>query len=682
MGYRLGVDVGGTFTDLLLLDDSTGAFWRHKTPSTPHDSSEGILNGLEALCAETGGSPSDIEVFLHGTTVATNAVLEGKGARVGLITTEGYRQIMQIARSFVPGGLAGWIVWPKPEPLAKLEDTVEIKGRMDARGQEVRPLDEADIRTQVERLKVRGVEALTVSLINAYLNGAHERRVGEIIREIMPEVPLSLSHEVLPEMQEYERTLTTVANAAVRPVVGRYVRNLRGRLEGLNMTGSLSLLRSDGGLMSAAKSEEHPVSLLMSGPAGGVTGALWVAKNAGLDNILTLDVGGTSTDVALIEHGEPRRIRTTEVGHLSVRASSLDVKTVGAGGGSIAYVPELTRALRVGPQSAGAVPGPVAYGKGGVEPTVTDANVVLGYLPEDLLGGAFKLDRKGAEMAVQTIADKLGIGLMEAARGIIDIVNENMFGALRMISVQQGYDPRSFALMGFGGAGPLHVNAVARLMGSYPAVSPVSPGVLCALGDATTRMRTETARSLSKRLSETSLGEVQRLLAEMEAQVRAELAADGVSATDVEPAFEIDVRYSGQAFEVPMTVTAADLISGGLAALTQRFDDEHRRLFTFNMDTEHELVNLRATAMGGVVELPSQELAKGDGDPSQAKVRDHTLWMDGAAQPAVIYDRARLEAGDVIPGPAIVVEMDSTTLIETRHQGLVDVHGNILITPV
>jgi len=682
MGFRLGVDVGGTFTDLLLLDDATGAFWRHKTPSTPHDSSEGILQGLEAICTETGISPSDIEVFLHGTTVATNAVLEGKGARVGLITTEGYRQIMQIARSFVPGGLAGWIVWPKPEPLAKLEDTVEIKGRMDAQGREVRPLDDADIRTQVQRLKARGVEALTVSLINAYLNGAHERRVGEIIREIMPEVPLSLSHEVLPEMQEYERTLTTVANAAVRPVVGRYVRNLRGRLEGLNMTGSLSLLRSDGGLMSAAKSEEHPVSLLMSGPAGGVTGALWVAKNAGLDNILTLDVGGTSTDVALIEHGEPRRIRTTEVGHLSVRASSLDVKTVGAGGGSIAYVPELTRALRVGPQSAGAVPGPVAYGKGGVEPTVTDANVVLGYLPEDLLGGAFKLDRKGAETAVQTIADKLGIGLMEAARGIIDIVNENMFGALRMISVQQGYDPRSFALMGFGGAGPLHVNAVARLMGSYPAVSPVSPGVLCALGDATTRMRTETARSLSKRLSETSLGEVQRLLAEMEAQVRAELAADGVPATDVETAFEIDVRYSGQAFEVPMTITAADLMSGGLAALTQRFDDEHRRLFTFNMETEHELVNLRATALGGVVELPSQELPKGDGDPAQAKVRDHTLWMDGAAQPAVIYDRARLEAGDVIQGPAIVVEMDSTTLIETRHQGLVDVHGNILITPL
>ena len=682
MAYRLGVDVGGTFTDLLLFDDASGAFWRHKTPSTPKDSSQGILTGVEVVCAKAGVSPSDIKVFLHGTTVATNAVLEGKGARVGLVTTQGYRQVMQIARSFVPGGLAGWIVWPKPEPLAKLEDTVEIKGRMDAQGREVRPVDDADIRAQLEVLKARGVEALTVSLINAYLNGEHELRVAALAREILPDAPLSLSHEVLPEMQEYERTLTTVANAAVRPIVGRYVRNLRTRLEAVGMKGRLALLRSDGGLMSSQKSEEHPVALLMSGPAGGVTGALWVAKNAGLKNILTLDVGGTSTDVALIEHGEPRRVRTTEVGHLSVRASSLDVKTVGAGGGSIAYVPELTRALRVGPQSAGAEPGPAAYGKGGVLPTVTDANVVLGYLPENLLGGAFKLDREAAKTAVQTIADKLNIGLMQAARGIIDIVNENMFGALRMISVQQGYDPRDFALMGFGGAGPLHLNAVARLMGSYPAVSPVSPGVLCALGDATTRMRTETARSLAKRKSETSSEQVQALLAEMDKQVREELTSEGVPANEVETSFEVDLRYSGQAFEVPMTVDAETLRTGGLDALTQRFDEEHRRLFTFNMDAEHELVNLRAVAMGRRLALPAHELEKGDGDPAAAKLRDHELWMDNAAHAAVIYDRAKLRAGDGIKGPAIVVEMDSTTLIETRHLGTVDPFGNIMITPV
>ncbi len=680
MAYRLGVDVGGTFTDLLLLDPQNGSFWRHKTPSTPHDSSEGILNGVNAICATAGITPADVEFFLHGTTVATNAVLEGKGSRVGLVVSEGYRQVMQIARSFVPGGLAGWIVWPKPEPLAALEDTIEIKGRMDAQGNELRACDDDDIRAALEQLKAQGIEALTVSLMNGYLNGAHETRVGQMAAHILPGVPVSLSHEVLPEMQEYERTLTTVANAAVRPVVGKYVRNLRDKLRGAEMAGSLSLLRSDGGLMSSEKSEEHPVALLMSGPAGGVTGALWVGKNAGIKNILTLDVGGTSTDVALIENLEARRVRTTEVGHLSVRASALDVKTVGAGGGSIAYVPELTGALRVGPQSAGAVPGPVAYSKGGAQPTVTDANVVLGYLPENLLGGAFKLDREGAKAAVQTIADKLGIGVMEAARGIIDIVNENMFGALRMISVQQGYDPRHFALMGFGGAGPLHVNAVAKLMGSWPAVSPVSPGVLCALGDATTRMRTETARSFSKRFSETEEADVLTVLDEMAAQTRKELMAEGIAEGDVTVQFELDVRYEGQAFEVPLSISPDVLKADGLAGVKARFDTEHERLFTFNMDTEHELVNLRAVALGPLLELEALRLPEGNGDPSEAKVRDHQLWYNGAMAPAAIYDRSKLKAGDVIPGPAIVTEMDSTTLIEGDCMGKVDPVGNILIT--
>ena len=679
MGYRLGVDVGGTFTDLLLFDTQSGAFWRHKTPSTPHDSSEGILNGMSAICASAGITPGQVDFFLHGTTVATNAVLEGKGARVGLVTTEGYRHVMQIARSFVPGGLAGWIVWPKPQPLAALEDTVTIKGRISAEGAEIRPLDDADIREQLGALKANGVEAVTVSLINAYANGAHEARVGQLAAEVMPGVPVSLSHEVLPEMQEYERTLTTVANAAVRPIVSKYVSNLRARLADAGMNGKLSLLRSDGGLMSAQKAEEHPVNILMSGPAGGVTGAIWVGRNAGIRNILTLDVGGTSTDVALIENLEARRQRTTEVGHLSVRASALDVKTVGAGGGSIAYVPELTRALRVGPQSAGAVPGPVAYGKGGTLPTVTDANVVLGYLPENLLGGTFNLDREGAKKAVQTIADALGIDLMAAARGIIDIVNENMFGALRMISVQQGYDPRDFALMGFGGAGPLHVNAVARLLGSWPAISPVSPGVLCALGDATTRMRTETARSFSRLASQTEAADLIAVLEEMAAQTRAELVGDGVPEDEISTAFEVDVRYAGQAFEVPLTITADVLSSDGVAGILARFDAEHKRLFTFNMDTPHEIVNLRAVAMGRALDLPAAQIEKGDGNPVAAKMRDHTLWMDGREQAAVIYDRARLRARDVIPGPAIVCEMDSTTLIESGCTGTVDAVGNILI---
>lgn len=681
MGYRLGVDVGGTFTDLLLLHERTGAFWRYKTPSTPHDSSEGILEGVAAICEAAKVDPKEIEYVLHGTTVATNAVLEGKGARVGLVTTEGYRHIMQIARSFVPGGLAGWIIWPKPQPMAALEDTVTVKGRIDATGKVLHPLDEPGARRALEKLAHQGVQAVTVALINAYANGEHERRIAAMAREIMPDIPVSLSHEVLPEMQEYERTLTTVANAAVRPIVGKYVANLRARLANKGISGKLFLLRSDGGLMSAQKAEEHPVNILMSGPAGGVAAALWVARNAGFKDILTLDVGGTSTDVALIEDLEPRRVRTTDVGHLSVRASSLDVKTVGAGGGSIASVPALTKALRVGPQSAGAVPGPAAYGKGGTAPTVTDANVVLGYLPEALLGGKFKLDREAARRAVQTIASALGIGLMEAARGIIDIVNENMFGALRMISVQQGYDPRHFALMGFGGAGPLHVNAIARLMGSWPAISPVSPGVLCALGDATTRMRTEMARSFARLANQTRAEELAVILKEMAAHVTRELRSEGVADHAMETTFEVDVRYAGQAFEVPLTVTLDALERDGLRGVLDRFDAEHLRLFTFNMDTPYEIVNLRAIAFGQALDVPAAELSKGTGDPRAAKLRDHTLWMDGREQHAVIYDRAKLRQGDKIPGPAIVIEMDATTLIEVGCVATVDHVGSILIHP-
>jgi len=552
MSYRLGVDVGGTFTDLLLFDDETGQSFKTKVPSTPDDPSRAVISGTDDICKIADIDASEIEYFLHGTTVATNAILEGKGARVGLIVTEGYRQILQIARSLVPGGLAAWIIWPKPEPMAALEDTVEVSGRMNAHGKEIRKVDLAQAEKALNKLKRRKPEAITICLMNSYVNGKHENQVARLAKKIFPDLTISMSHDILPEMFEYERTLTTVANEAVRPVVGRYVRNLEKDLRQQGMKGKINLLRSDGGLMSAKKSQSAPVNLLMSGPAGGVTGALWVAKTAGYKNILTLDVGGTSTDVALIENFEPRLVRETAVGDLSVRASSLDVKTVGAGGGSIAHVPELTGALRVGPESAGAVPGPVCYSKGGEQPTVTDANVVLGYLPEELLGGSFKLDREAAKKSVQTIADALGIGLYEAAAGIIDIVNENMFGALRMISVQQGYDPRDFALMGFGGADS---NAVAKLMGSWPVIVPRSPGVLCAVGDATTRARAETSRSHSKKRSQTDSKEIAGILKTMGEQVAKELKAEGAKARDISVTYQADIRYHGQAFEIPMPVT-------------------------------------------------------------------------------------------------------------------------------
>ena len=677
MSYRLGVDVGGTFTDLLVIDEASGRTYRDKVPSTPHDPSEAVTAGAQAICAKAGIGPGELALFLHGTTVATNAVLEHKIARVGLIVTQGYRHILQIARSLVPGGLAAWIVWPKPEPMAPLEATIEAPERMGADGTIVRPLDEALLRANIARLRDEKVEAVTVCLINSYMNDAHERRVAAIVAEEMPGVPVSISADILPEMQEYERALTTVANSAVRPTVARYVGNLEAQLANWGSSAKLNLLRSDGGLMSAEKARTAPVNLLMSGPAGGVAGAVFVAKSAGLPNVLTLDMGGTSTDVALIENYDARLRRETSVGHLTVRASSLDVKTVGAGGGSIASVPELTKALRVGPQSAGAVPGPAAYGRGGELPTVTDANVVLGYLPENLLGGSFKLDRAASTRAVQTVADALGIGLMEAAAGIVSIVNETMYGALRLVSVQQGYDPRDFALMAFGGAGPLHGNAMGVLMGSWPVVIPPSPGVLCAYGDATTRLRVDAQRSFNKLVTQTDLGEVSAVIEEIAAQVSAELAAEGVPAADQELAFEIDVRYAGQAFEVPLIFPCHSTLED----LTARFDAEHERLFTFNLSVPQELVNIRAVALGKAANVSAERIEPGTGDPSGAKLYDQKVWMDGREQDAAIYDRAKLRSGDAVTGPAVITEMDSTTLVLTGHIARVDDFGNILINP-
>ena len=350
------------------------------------------------------------------------------------------------------------------------------------------------------RLRAAGVEALTISLINSYANAAHEQRIAAIAAEELPGLPLSVSSAVLPELREYERTITAVANSYVHPQVSRYIANLAGKLDDGGVSAGLYILRSDGGLASAANAADSPVSMLLSGPAGGVAGAAWAAEQAGYRDFLTFDMGGTSTDVALVQDLLPRIGRETMVGDLKVRATSVDVRTVGAGGGSIAHVPPLTRALRVGPQSAGAVPGPAAYRMGGAEPTVTDANVVLGYLPTELAGGEITLDAQAAQAAVKTIADAMELGSVEAAAaGIVDIVNENMFGALRLVSVQQGFDPRDFALVAFGGAGPLHANALGRLTGAWPVIIPPSPGVLCAYGDATTMVRDEAARTYIRR---------------------------------------------------------------------------------------------------------------------------------------------------------------------------------------
>jgi N-methylhydantoinase A len=685
MAHRLGVDVGGTFTDLFLVGDGdeNGAQYRVKTPSTPADPSEGVLNGVRRICEEAGIEVGDLQNILHGTTVATNAVLESKGARVGLITTQGFQQILHLARSQTPGPLAGWIIMIKPDPPASLADTRAAVERMDAQGNTLTPVDTAQIEEVVRDLVDSGVETLTVALINSYVDGRHEREIGEIVERLYPGFPVTLSSDVLPEFREYERALTACMNSYVRPKVADYVNSLQQQLNGIGAKAEVNILRSDAGLMTTREAARNPIYGVLSGPSGGVAGALYVATKAGYDDILAFDMGGTSTDVALCQNGQPTIGRETAIGHFRIKVPSVNVHTVGAGGGSIAHVPELTKALRVGPQSAGAEPGPAAYGKGGTEPTVTDANVVLGHLPPRLLGGEMELDADAARTAVQTVADAMGLDSVEqAAEGILAIVNENMAGALRLVSVQRGHDPRDFALVAYGGAGPLHANALAKLMGSFPVIVPPAPGLVCAIGDLVADFRDEFAQTYIRLVSEASGEEVAEILEGLGDHAREWLEGEGISPEAQRVAYTADMRYHRQGYEIPVELDPSEVQQGGLADLEERFNALHEQLYGFRMPgTASEIVNLRAVGYGAVPKpmLPTGEL--GSPDASAAVVDEHDVVFDGEHVPTKIYDRAKLEPGALFEGPAIVTEFDSTTVVLPGYRAEVDAGFNILITP-
>ena len=679
---RLGVDVGGTFTDLLLHDEKTQRTYQAKTPSTPEDQSIGVAAGVKLICEKAGIEPGDISLVLHGTTVATNAVLEGKGARVGLLVTEGFEYTLHLAKSWTPGPLFGWIVMDKPEPLASLADTRGIPERMNARGEVVRELDVAKATQLVDDLCGSGIEALTISLMHSYANPDHERRLRDIVAKRHPGIPVSLSSDILPEFREYDRAITTVMNDYVRPIMKRYLSRIEERLDDEGVSAKLHIVRSDGGLMSAAAASDRPVHTVLSGPAGGVTSTVMVARRIGLKKLLAFDMGGTSTDVSVIIDGQPTISRSTEVGLFPAKVPTLDVRSVGAGGGSIAEVSELTRSLRVGPRSAGARPGPVSYGRGGTEPTVSDANVVLGYLPPVLLGGDMTLDVAAARKAIAGTGEAIGLSTEEAARGILDIANEVMLGALRVITVQRGLDPREFGIVAFGGAGPLHANALAELLGCYPVVVPANPGVLSALGFLEAEFKNEFVQTFIRSTKGIDADQVWSRFRELRTKAVEWLDEQEIAKADRGIAYSLDLRYEQQGFEVSVDVDAKTVETGGrLDAVLDKFHAQHERLYGVRFHVPVELVALRVIATGATPPVDEQH-DQGSGTTSDALIGKSKAYFNGAWIDTPHYDRGKLGAGQRVEGPAIIRQYDTTTVLLPNHYAEGDAHGNLLIWPV
>lgn len=690
--YRLGVDVGGTFTDACAFSPK-GHIFRAKVPSTPQDQSEGVKASIEKIRAVIKAEEPDFAgkfgSLHHGSTVATNALLEGKGVPAALVVTAGHKDVLVARRSQIPGGLAAWIMWDPPPPIIPLERTLQVPERIDVEGNEIIAVDKERLRSEL--LTVKGkVKAVTVSLLNAYVNGEHERQVAEVVKEVLgDDVAVSLSHEVLPELGEYERTVTTATNAVVKPEVKRYLTGLENKLK--QDTSTIRILKSDGGLTNIGLAGELPVNILMSGPAGGVRGITSIIANAtDHKNLITLDMGGTSTDVSLVADSTPSLRRETVVGDLTVRSPSVDVRTIGAGGGSLAFFQPLTNTLRVGPESSGASPGPACYGRGGTQATVTDANLVLGYLPETLLGGEFRLDVEAARTAVGKLAEQMGKTMFEAAEAIIDLANEAIYGALRLVSVERGHNPADFALVAFGGAGPMCANAVGKLLGAWPVIVPAAPGILCAQGDATTKMSHELSLSFIRLLSSTTMN----TLSEEYETLRHRCETIMVEALDEQhpqlaAAYQAALRYKGQALELTISLSAEDLaqpMDNFEKIAHEKFDAIHMQQFSYTLETfPLELTRLTVTVTDASpdVEIPRIPKADGTMPPKSALIEMKTIVVQGKQHEAAFWDRAVIsKAGLKVQGPCVIVEMDSNTLIQPGFEGVIDAVGNICISPM
>src|SRR3984957_6377473 len=678
---RIGIDTGGTFTDIVAVDTVSGATQVTKVASTPANPAIGLLRGVDRILAASGATAEDVAGLAHGTTVATNALLQGEINSLGLIVNAGFRHILEIARQSVPEGYGNSYFWVKPDRIVPLQFVREAGGRLDFRGNELRPLDEASVREAAQYFRAQGIRAIGICLLHSYANDAHERRAAEIVTEEYPDTTLSLSCVVLPEYREYERAVTTLVDAFVKPHMERYLKRVHQELGAGLQDKPFLVMQSSGGVASADQVVRKPITTALSGPAAGALGSAVIAEIAGFPDLVTLDAGGTSTDLCLIEGGKPHVTNGGSVGPFPVRIPMIDIETIGTGGGSIAWISREGH-LKVGPRSAGAEPGPMCYPNGGKEPTITDANLVLGRIPPSLIGGGIALDVARAREGLAAMAQQLP-GAMSAeqlAHGIIEIANWNQANAIRQMTIQRGIAPRAFALLSLGGAGPAQSAAVMDLLAMKACIVPLDPGNLSAFGLLAVDWRTDHIRTKVMHEDAVDLDAVAAAYAEMEQAATATLLADGIAPARMRMMREADLRYAGQSMEVRVPAAAGAIDAAFLENLIDAFHAMHRRTFGYDYAGAQkvEFVNFCLSGFG-LIERPSlPKLALLAAQKTAPKSR-RDVFFDGAFRDTAIYDRAALPAGFRLAGPAVIEGFGGTTGGFPGRGGEGDPHGILVV---
>lgn len=683
---RVGIDTGGTFTDIVAIDETSQEIVSTKTPSTPADPSEGFMAGVAKVLEIMGAGSADLSTVAHGTTVATNALLQEDFSGLGFITTGGFRHVLEIARQSVPEGYGNSYFWVKPERIVPLHFVQEVTERLDATGAVVTEFDEHSAIAAARWFAERNIDAVGVCFLNAYVNPAHEERMRAVLEHEHPGCAVSISSDVLREYREYERSVTTLVDAFVKPKISRYVSGIRERLDSYATRNGdgvpFYVMKSNGGVMSADEIGAKPITTTLSGPAAGVLGGALVAQSAGFHSALTLDAGGTSTDVSIVRGGEPSMTTEGSVGRFPVKVPMVDVVTVGTGGGSIAWIAP-DGGLKVGPRSAGADPGPMCYGRGGTEPATTDAHLLLGRIPQALLGGEIALDADAARGGLSDLARRIELTPEACAAGVLEIAAWNQANAIRQVTVRRGIDVRDLAMIAFGGSGPLQACRLVDVLDIRAAIVPPNPGNLSALGLLTVDVRNDYVQTFVRRNDELDIGELARVYGELNDRAAAALQREGFGRSDHVFARSAELRYDGQAFEVSVGAPPGEVDESFTETVIARFHDEHERLYgyCYRDDPSHsvEWVNVRVAGIGPITRPRIAELPPGDGRPERARTGTRAVYFDDAWHDGTLYERTALRSGDVVAGPAVIEEFGSTLPIPPRFVARVDAHANIVV---